>query len=97
MTTMQKVLPVLHWFNTIQVEKLEENADKPHWDTLSIDELIFNLNCEFNELSLAISSKDQYEAIRECADIANFAMMIADKLKTCEFDKIQLEIKNDNS
>ena len=87
MTTMQEVFPVLNWFHREQVKKLRENADKLHWNTLDFSQLDYNLNAELTELAVELSLKNVDAAIKECADVANAAMMIADKLKTCGFDK----------
>ncbi len=87
MAQLHEIKSMLIWFHNEMFAKLEENIEKTHWNTSNIRTLIFNLNCEFNELSLAISSRNKDGAIKECADIANFAMMIADKLKNQGFDK----------
>lgn len=67
--------------------KLKENDDKEGWKGESFEYLFANLQEEVHELSRYFDKNVAYkwitkdEIIRECADIANFAMMIADKCR----------------
>lgn len=67
------------WFVQYMFNKLRQNEHKKHWRELSEDWLLEALNSEVGELSFALSSGDKDDIIYECADVANFAMMIADK------------------
>lgn len=60
-------------------EKLSENNHKKGWESCSDNYLFRRLDEEFTELKIKIASNAKTkEVIRECADVANFAMMIAD-------------------
>ena len=61
----------------IMKEKLEENSFKGTWENMDNEDLFSYLRFETVELSDAIFSEPDEAIIRECADIANFAMMIA--------------------
>lgn len=65
-------------------KKLQENRHKgDRWGWLSEDSsfLFVKLNRERLELGQALLLSGNDEIIRECADVANFAMMIADKAR----------------
>lgn len=64
------------WFTEKMKMKLFLNKNKPHWDKVSIEYLITRLQEELEELKTAVLGD---ELVMECADVANFAMMIADK------------------
>ncbi len=60
-------------------EKLRENdRKKPHWRSLDTEELLSNLIRELAELVEAITYSDFNDIRHEAADVANYAMMIAD-------------------
>ena len=75
-------------FSEIMEQKLKENDHKDHWSGMHIKTLLERLEMETSELSDDIYRKDDYNSDdikyiqRECADVANFAMMIADNLKS---------------
>jgi NTP pyrophosphatase (non-canonical NTP hydrolase) len=73
----------LSWFSEQMEMTLKENDHKGGWgsEQCSLDYLIERLKEEVNELIVATDSgKAGVEnVIRECADVANFAMMIADR------------------
>lgn len=71
------------WFADQMELKLKENDHKGDWDGCSIDYLIQRLYEEFTELFAIIHTNDKELIISECADVSNFAMMIADKFKNC--------------
>lgn len=58
--------------------KLQENDHKGGWQQCEDDYLIGRLQQETYELYLAMNHKEPLEVRREAADVANFAMMIAD-------------------
>jgi NTP pyrophosphatase (non-canonical NTP hydrolase) len=75
------------WFADQMELKLKENDHKVHWSECSLDFLIHRLYQEADELWNAIRDrKPSIEIIRECADVANFAMMIADNVRKLEPD-----------
>ncbi|MBH0331464.1 hypothetical protein ABH14_16950 [Brevibacillus brevis] len=76
------------WFAEQMEAKLKENDHKEGWNGCGIFWLKNRLIEEVNELSDAMdaghnseSGLDVENIIREAADVANFAMMIADKAK----------------
>lgn len=73
------------WFRSQMLLKLRLNANKAGWDTVSQRWLLNRLRQEVGELARAV---EQYEddadaanVIFEAADVANFAMMIADNAR----------------
>jgi NTP pyrophosphatase (non-canonical NTP hydrolase) len=62
-------------------EKLEENAHKPLWDTLSDIQLCKDLQTEVDELVDAVLWESEDAIQKECADVANFAMMLHDNVR----------------
>jgi len=76
---MAKYKKELKTFVKIMDGKLHENLRKPHWRTLSNTQLLLLLDQEILELKEAIKNNYTISHIqRECADVANFAMMISD-------------------
>ena len=69
------------WFARQMEIKLKENDHKSDYRNESLQYLSMRLTQERKELTEALKSRDQIKIIRECADIANFAMMIADQFK----------------
>jgi len=59
--------------------KMLLNEHKGGHARLKIDDLMKLLHQEVRELKGAVEDKDYKEVIMECADVANYAMMIADK------------------
>jgi NTP pyrophosphatase (non-canonical NTP hydrolase) len=68
-------------FGNDMYKKLRDNADKAHWNTVSIDWLLNRMCDELEELRDACSDGSSADIISECADVANFAMMIADNVR----------------
>lgn len=68
------------WFSNEMSKKLYENRIKKHWSHVDCDYLFDRLMDEVRELSDARSGTSE-EIIAECADVANFAMMIADNVR----------------
>ena len=65
-------------------KKLVINDDKSHWTASTDGYLLSRLMEEMSELTFYLVCEKKFrgnEIIRECADIANFAMMIADKTR----------------
>ena len=72
----------VRWFAEQMELKLKESDHKGGWDGTGIYELIYRLQGETEELVKAVDSwiegKPAKNIIEESADVANFAMMIAD-------------------
>lgn len=58
--------------------KLRKNDYKGGWAEMSPSQLLDLLKVEVQELEEAIAAGDPLDIAQECADIANYAMMIAD-------------------
>jgi len=72
------IRPELQWFSKRMEAKLQENDHKAHWYKLHQDYLIHRLYQEAGELWNAIRNEPAENIVKEAADVANFAMMIAD-------------------
>jgi NTP pyrophosphatase (non-canonical NTP hydrolase) len=66
-------------FTENMLAKLQANSHKAHWSTVSNEWLFMRLLQEVTELYEAIHSGNG--VISESADVANFAMMIADNAR----------------
>lgn len=66
-------------FATIMETKMLLNEHKGGHERLKVEELMKLLHQEVRELKAAIDDKDYKNVIMECADVANYAMMLADK------------------
>lgn len=76
-----KTIPTVLWFASQMEAKLKKNrhkGDQEGWRDCGVSYLMERLHGEFEELTRALSSTDKEDIIAECADVANFAMMIAD-------------------
>ena len=63
-------------------QELDNNDHKSGWEGLSPQWIIHRIKQETNELERAIKNKRlRKKIISECADIANFAMMLADNTR----------------
>lgn len=83
MSIKEQELHLVNNLGRIQLEKLRLNCRKSHWGDCSIPWLVKRLQEEVGELFEALLfDGDCYEIEQECADIANFAAMIADN-KRC--------------
>jgi NTP pyrophosphatase (non-canonical NTP hydrolase) len=73
--------PILSRFASLMEQKLQENDYNGGWDICSTCWLGARLVEEVGELLIAISESHCPDEIkREAADVANFAMMLADKV-----------------
>lgn len=68
----------IEWFDNVKMAKLLENSYKGTWRNDSIANLIEKMLGEIEELKEALENGSHNEIIRECADISNYAMFIAD-------------------
>lgn len=79
----------VNWFSHLMTNELMKHLDRPGWKHERVPYLLYRLNEEVDELSYAIEANQPKEVVeKEGADVANFAMMIADiyrqKLKPTE-------------
>ena len=73
---------VIKQFSKAMKDKMLEHLDRPGWKGEDVFWLAGRLKEEADELFFALDSfKPQKEILEECADVANFAMMIADVYK----------------
>ena len=68
--------PPLAWFANEMERQLEANDHKTGWKDLHLKQLLRHLKQEVGELERAIE-QGKSDVIEEAADVANFAMMIA--------------------
>ena len=68
-------------FRVHMEHKLLVHKNKGGFERLSIDELIKLLHAEVRELKTSLEEGTHSNTIRECADIANYAMMISSKIQ----------------
>jgi uncharacterized protein YihD (DUF1040 family) len=84
-----EVRPAVMRFAQLMEKELQENDYKGAWEDMCDDELVYRLKEETTELEHALHTpcpycgehmkkSDQDDILSETADIANFAMMIAD-------------------
>lgn len=79
------------WFAEQMEKILKENDGKGGWQQEDLSYLFESLRAEVGELRVKLppygdveSVKDRKGTIKECVDLANFAMMIADNVKRLE-------------
>ena len=69
----------LKWFAGKMLGKLDENTNKLHWRFMSQDYLRASLGTQASKLEKELRiGGSRTEVIHRCANIANYAMMIAD-------------------
>lgn len=71
----------VEWFADAMERKLRANDHKRHWSNMSIQYLSMRLTQERKELYRAVAEGDPEKVLAEAADVANFAMMLADMVK----------------
>jgi len=64
----------------VQLGKLRANKHKPDWQAESVDDLFAFLLLEVEELRAALLIGKRAHVALECADVANFAAMLADRV-----------------
>lgn len=80
MTETPKPRMVLASFAAQCELKLRKNDHKTDWKDLPIEALFRKLKIEIEELEVAIKYEGAQESASECVDIANFAMMLWDRI-----------------
>ena len=81
-----EVRPAVHWFAGQMEQKLQAHDHKGGWENTLPERLMCLLVKEVGELSSGLEAwrmDDQWAnaVIAECADVANFTMMIADLVR----------------
>ena len=64
--------------------KLAKNRHKEHWGNYDYRYMLDRIEEELTELYQAVLDGNPEDIIQECADVANFAMMIADNAGALE-------------
>lgn len=85
MEDLKRDLKAVDLFKKQMLRKLGGNTDKKHWLKCSYDYLFSRLQDEVKELGELLLDdtvpRKHKKMILESADVANFAMMIADKAR----------------
>lgn len=69
--------PDLQRFFDAMVYKLRRNKNKGRWEGLNLDNTFHRLEEEVSELKDALKEASTMEILMEAADVANFALIIA--------------------
>jgi hypothetical protein len=67
-------------FSIVMEKKLIKNSHKSGWQSLSRKQILRRIEQEVGELRTAIDMGSKVAIIDECADVANFCMMMHDNL-----------------
>jgi len=81
MSSIRALNPRIKWFNEEMRKKLRLNTHKPDARGCYKEDMMEKLLHEVEELTAVINHSDRTAIISECADVANYAMMIADMVK----------------
>lgn len=73
--------PQLRDFANRMEHKLRQNDHKGGWQDCASDWLLRRLEEELQELRIALATGTLLDVEEEAADVANFAMMLADQMK----------------
>lgn len=73
-----KLRDEVKWFAEKMETELLENDNKGGWRDCWIEDMLARIPEEYKELLEAVASKDAHRVISEAADVANFALMVAD-------------------
>ncbi len=68
------------WFASRMEAKLKANDHKGGWHNEYAEYFLSRMTDEFEELVAALETGNTEKSISECADVANFAMMLADNI-----------------
>jgi len=80
--------PQLAWFANEMERQLEANDHKSGWQYYTLKQLLRRLKQEVGELERAINV-GKLDVVEEAADVANFAMMIADNFYDGQIEKME--------
>lgn len=73
-------LPLIEFASQCE-KKLRKNDHKSDWKLLPVEALIRKLEIELEEMKVAVQYEGSADAMNECVDVANFAMMLWDRLR----------------
>lgn len=79
---LDKIGVHLEWFKRCMYHELKANLHKGFWGGCSLEFLLKRCNDEHYEMMQALLQFKFDEVIRECADEANFRLMIANLCRT---------------
>lgn len=79
-------------FATAMEAKLRKNDHKTGWKDQPIEAHIKLLRIEMMEFDVALEFLGDEEACKECVDLANFALIIRDKLRARIAAKAQIKV-----
>lgn len=85
MTVSAKALPRLEWFKGEMLKELEkpENGGRAEdWREASLYFLLERLNVHVDRLQTSLFSNSMANITKDCVDVANYALMIADVNKS---------------
>jgi hypothetical protein len=78
----RSIKPIVTWFAAKMLAKLQMNMRKRFSYRNETADLLFEKMCtEMEELCEELKVKDKEKIISECADVANYCMMIADNAR----------------
>ena len=80
--TMEQLRPEVAWFAEQMEMALRRNDHKGGWQDDSVKSLTCRVQDETFELFEAVNAGDVQAIVREAADVANFAMMVADNAQS---------------
>jgi hypothetical protein len=75
------VRPVLADFAVLMEAKLQKNDHKTSWTNLPVEALFRMLTLEIEEFKVAHEFLGPDEAMKELVDVANYCMILHDRLK----------------
>lgn len=74
---LRNIVPDLQRFFDAMVYKLRRNAHKGRWEDMDLNDALPRLREEVDELQEAIAAGSTMEITMEAADVANFALIVA--------------------
>ena len=88
----QEMRPVLVSFSKYMEAILKENDHRGGWCGNSLEDLFSRLEHQCDALGAALPTGQAHRVRKECADIANFAMMIYDKVTAASDEIVGVDI-----
>jgi len=84
MSNDEQLRPALVEFAQVMEAKLRKNDDKTDWRALPKEALLKKLRLEVQEFEISLEYESSEEARYELVDIANFAMILHDRIQADE-------------
>jgi len=88
----QEMRPPLASFANYMEAVLKENDYKNGWGSETLADLFCCLQTQVDDLGLAMPMGQTHLIRKECADVANFAMMIYDKITAAPDEIVGVDI-----